>query len=110
MSHRNVAIIGDGKMGQSIRQLAVERGWRITAVVGERESADGVGVSRLSLGEPDVAVEFTQPSAAVANVLAWLREKVPVVVGTTGWDDSLPGVTPIPRGTGTAPLLFPHLS
>ena len=43
MRNHNVAIIGDGKMGQAIRQLAVERGWRVTAVVGERESAD-VGV------------------------------------------------------------------
>src|SRR5204862_8192840 len=93
MTNRNIAIIGDGKMGQAIRQLAVEKGWRVTAVIGERESADGVGISRLSLGEPDVAVEFTQPSAAVANGMAWLRERVPIVVGTTGWSDSLQEVT-----------------
>ena len=110
MSNRSLAIIGDGKMGQAIRQLAVERGWRVTAVVGERDSADGVGISRLSLGEPDVAVEFTQPSAAVANVTACLREKVPVVVGTTGWYDSLPEVTRIATETGTALLWSPNFS
>ena len=42
MTNRNLAIIGDGKMGQAIRQLAVEKGWRVTAVIGERESADGL--------------------------------------------------------------------
>ena len=110
MKNRSLAIIGDGKMGQAIRQLAVERGWRVTAVVGERESADGVGISRLSLGEPEVAVEFTQPSAAVPNVVACLRERVPVVVGTTGWYDSLPEVTRIATETGTALLWSPNFS
>ena len=110
MINRNLAIIGDGKMGQAIRQLAVERGWRVTAVVGERESADGVGISRLSLGEPDVAVEFTQPSAAVANVSACLRERVPVVIGTTGWYDSLQEVTRIATETGTPLLWSPNFS
>jgi len=110
MRNRNLAIIGDGKMGQAIRQLAVERGWRVTAVVGEHESADGAGISRLSLGEPDVAVEFTQPGAAVANVTSCLREGVPVVVGTTGWYDSLPQLTRIATETGTPLLWSPNFS
>src|SRR5437764_10197948 len=110
MTNHSVAIIGDGKMGQAIRQLAVEHGWRVTAVVGERESAEGVGISRLSLGEPDVAVEFTQPNASVPNVVACLRERVPVVVGTTGWYDSLPEVTRIATETGTALLWSPNFS
>jgi 4-hydroxy-tetrahydrodipicolinate reductase len=110
MTYRNIAIIGDGKMGQSIRQLAVERGWRVTAVVGERESADGVGISRLALGEPDVAVEFTQPSAATANITACLREGVAVVVGTTGWYESLPEITRIATETGTPLLWSPNFS
>src|SRR2546423_5312552 len=110
MTNRNIAIIGDGKMGQAIRQLAVERGWRVTAVIGERESADGVGISRLSLGEPDVAVEFTQPGAAVANVMGCLREGVPVVVGTTGWYEALPEVTRLANETGTPLLWSPNFS
>src|SRR3954465_14615688 len=110
MSNHSVAIIGDGKMGQAIRQLAVEHGWRVTAVVGERESAEGVGISRLSLGEPDVAVEFTQPSASVANVTACLREKVPIVVGTTGWYDSLPEVSRVATESGTGLLWSPNFS
>ena len=107
---RTLAIIGDGKMGQAIRQLAVDRGWRVSAIVGERESAEGVGISRESLGEPDVAVEFTQPSAAVANVMGCLRSSVPVVVGTTGWYDSLPELTRVAEETGTPLLWSPNFS
>jgi 4-hydroxy-tetrahydrodipicolinate reductase len=107
---RTVAIIGDGKMGQAIRQLALDKGWRVSAIIGERESAEGVGISRKSLGEPDVAVEFTQPDAAVANATACLRASVPVVVGTTGWYESLSEVTRIATETGTALLWSPNFS
>ena len=107
---RKVAIIGDGKMGQAIRQLALDKGWQVSAMLGERESAEGVGVSRQSLGDPDVAVEFTQPSAAVANVLACLRASVPVVVGTTGWYDSLPEVTRVATEASTGLLWSPNFS
>jgi len=110
MSERTIAIIGDGKMGQAIKHLAIEKGWAVSAVVGEHESAGGKGISAHSLGEPDVAVEFTQPDAAVANVVAALRAGVPVVVGTTGWYDALPEVTRIAKETGTSFLWSPNFS
>ncbi len=110
MSKRTIAIIGDGKMGQAIRDLALEKGWLVTAVIGERESADGVGISRRSLGEPDVAVEFSQPGAAVANISACLREGVPVVAGTTGWYDALSEVTRLANETGTPLIWSPNFS
>ncbi|MFL5488714.1 MAG: 4-hydroxy-tetrahydrodipicolinate reductase [Gemmatimonadaceae bacterium] len=110
MNKHGVAIIGDGKMGQAIRQLAVERGWRVTAIVGERESNRGAGINKQSLGAPEVAVEFTQPDAAVANIVACLRGQVPVVVGTTGWYESLPVVMDIAKETGTPMLWSPNFS
>jgi 4-hydroxy-tetrahydrodipicolinate reductase len=110
VSGRSIAIIGDGKMGQAIRQLATEKGWSVAAVIGERESAHGGGITAGSLGKADVAVEFTQPDAAVANVVASLRAGVPVVVGTTGWYDSLPEVTRVAKETGTGLLWSPNFS
>ena len=110
MSERSIAIIGDGKMGQAIRQLATEKGWTIAAMIGERESANGRGITASSLGNADVAVEFTQPDAAVANVTASLRAGVPIVVGTTGWYDSLGEVTRIATETGTGLLWSPNFS
>ena len=110
MSERSIAIIGDGKMGQAIRQLATEKGWNVAAMLGERENASGGGITASSLGNADVAVEFTQPDAAVANVIASLRAGVPVVVGTTGWYDSLAEVTRVATETGTGLLWSPNFS
>jgi len=110
MSERRIAIIGDGKMGQAIRQLALEKGWNVAAVLGERESAGGSGINAAALGSAEVAVEFTQPDAAVANITASLRAGVPIVVGTTGWYDALPEVTRIAKETGTGVLWSPNFS
>lgn len=110
MSGRSIAIIGDGKMGQAIRQLALEKGWNVSAMLGERESASGSGVNAGTLGNADVAVEFTQPDAAVANITSSLRAGIPVVVGTTGWYDALPEVTRIAKQTGTSLLWSPNFS
>jgi 4-hydroxy-tetrahydrodipicolinate reductase len=110
MSERRIAIIGDGKMGQAIRQLALEKGWTVAAMLGERESAGGTGINAATLGKAEVAVEFTQPDAAVANITASLRAGIPIVVGTTGWYDALPEVTGIAEETGTGLLWSPNFS
>jgi 4-hydroxy-tetrahydrodipicolinate reductase len=110
MTGRRIAIIGDGKMGQAIRDLALEKGWEVTAVIGEKESQRGSAINAKMLGNADVAVEFTQPDAAVANIVATLRAGVPVVVGTTGWYDSLAEVTGVTSETGKALLWSPNFS
>lgn len=110
MSARSVAIIGDGKMGQAIRQLALDKGWKVTAIVGENDNPGGKGIDAQSLGRPDVAVEFTQPDAAVGNITACLRAGVPIVAGTTGWYDALPDVTRLAKETGTPLLWSPNFS
>jgi 4-hydroxy-tetrahydrodipicolinate reductase len=110
MTSRRIAIIGDGKMGQAIRDIAIAKRWTVTAVIGEKESQNGAAINAQLLGNPEVAVEFTQPDAAVANISAALRAGVPVVAGTTGWYDSLPEVTRIAKETGTALLWSPNFS
>jgi 4-hydroxy-tetrahydrodipicolinate reductase len=97
-------------MGQAIRQLALDKGWKVTAVLGERENAGGAGITARSLGNPDVAVDFTQPDAAVGNIIACLKAGVPIVVGTTGWYQSLPEVTRVANETGTGLLWAPNFS
>ncbi|MEA2327509.1 MAG: 4-hydroxy-tetrahydrodipicolinate reductase [Thermoanaerobaculia bacterium] len=110
MSSRTIAIIGDGKMGQAIRDLAQAKGWKVAAQIGERESARGSGITRSMLGNADVALEFTEPKAAVANITAALRAGVPVVAGTTGWYDQLPAVTQVAIDAGTGLLWSPNFS
>lgn len=85
-----LAIIGMGKMGRAIEQLAPERGWEVVARIDAAENAHGDGITKASLGGADVAVDFTTPEAAVDNVHAAVAAGCPIVVGTTGWYAALP--------------------
>lgn len=87
---RRLAIVGMGKMGQAIAELAPARGWDVVARLDEAEMA--AGITRASLGNADVAVEFTVPGAAPSNIRAIVATGCPVVVGTTGWYDALDAV------------------
>jgi 4-hydroxy-tetrahydrodipicolinate reductase len=80
-----LAVIGDGKMGRAIASLAAEHGFELTAVLGEREVLPH-GITRPLLAGADVAVEFTTPRVAAANVRGCVAAGCPVVCGTTGWD------------------------
>lgn len=76
-----IALIGYGKMGKTIEKEAVERGHEIVLaidMINKDYSAD-------TLKAADVAIEFTQPEAAVKNIYKCFEAGVPVVVGTTGW-------------------------
>lgn len=80
---KRLAIVGMGKMGHALAELAPQRGWEVAATLDEVEV--GRGITRTSLGGADAAVEFTVPSAAPGNIRAIIAAGVPVVVGTTGW-------------------------
>jgi 4-hydroxy-tetrahydrodipicolinate reductase len=85
-----IALVGYGKMGRAVEQVAAARGHTISAVIA-RDSARPF--SRESLGGADVAIEFSVPDAAVPNAIACLRAGVPVVLGTTGWTPALAALT-----------------
>jgi 4-hydroxy-tetrahydrodipicolinate reductase len=93
MSGFRVAIVGDGKMGRAVADLARERGGTVTALIGLSENQDGHALTRDRLGDTEVVIEFTEPAAAPANILAAIRAGYPVVTGTTGWADQLERVT-----------------
>lgn len=80
-----IAVIGMGKMGRTVAQLAAERGWPVAAIIGAAENRGAAGITTESLQGADVAIEFTTPAAAPANVRACVRAGCPIVVGTTGW-------------------------
>lgn len=73
-----LAIIGYGKMGQMIDQLAPEYGFEVQARIDVNDDfAKAVG--------SDVAIEFTMPDSVIANLEKLAKAGVPMVVGTTGW-------------------------
>jgi 4-hydroxy-tetrahydrodipicolinate reductase len=96
----NIAIIGYGKMGKMIERTAREAGHRIAVIVDPLlpDSADLMGrvfktiEEAENLDEADVAIEFTRPDTATANISALVKRKIPLVVGTTGWYDKMAGV------------------
>ena len=74
-----IALLGYGKMGKIIEQIAVSRGHQIVI----KASKD----SKYNITDADVAIEFSVPSAAVENISNCLKHQIPVVSGTTGWLD-----------------------
>ena len=78
-----IALIGYGKMGHIIESIAIERGHEIVCVIDKDNVED---FNSAAFASADVAIEFTTPQTAEANVLRAWAVGVPVVSGTTGWN------------------------
>jgi 4-hydroxy-tetrahydrodipicolinate reductase len=98
-----LALIGMGKMGRAVRELAAARQWPVTA-----ELTGPFG--REKVANAQVAIEFTTPSAAPVNIRTCLAAGCPIVVGTTGWYDQLPAITQEVEREGGALLWGPNFS
>jgi 4-hydroxy-tetrahydrodipicolinate reductase len=79
-----ILLIGYGKMGRAIEQIAKERGHSLVACVSDRQG-DIAHICRSY--QPTIAFEFTSPESAARNIRALLSAGVPVVSGSTGWLD-----------------------
>ena len=82
----NIALIGYGKMGQAIEQIALERGHTIVLKI---NSSNAGAYTSENIRHADAAIEFTRPELAREHVLRALQAGVPVVCGTTGWNKDL---------------------
>ena len=76
------ALIGYGKMGQTIEKILIERGHSVVSIIDIDNQGD---FESDAFKSADVAIEFTTPSAAYANYLKCFAANIPVVAGTTGW-------------------------
>ena len=77
-----LALLGYGKMGQIIERFALERGHEVVLKISIDNLSD---FTTANLAVADVAIDFSAPDAAVANIYKCFEAGVPVVVGTTGW-------------------------
>jgi 4-hydroxy-tetrahydrodipicolinate reductase len=84
-----LAIVGHGKMGRLIEQLAPEYGFTVPAKFNSQNNASGCGLTAAALRGIDVAVEFSNPDSVAANIQLLAAAGVNTVVGTTGWLDQL---------------------
>jgi 4-hydroxy-tetrahydrodipicolinate reductase len=82
----NIGLIGYGKMGKAIEQIATDRGHVISTIVDVSNKSD---LSQITKSNVDVAIEFSEPGAAFHNISACIENGVPVVSGTTGWHSQL---------------------
>ncbi len=81
-----IGIIGYGKMGKAVEQIAISRGHEITAII-DVDNADGINEEFANI--IDVAIEFTAPASTKKNIYTCLKNKIPIVTGSTGWEIDL---------------------
>ena len=94
-----IALIGYGKMGHIIEEIARHRGHEIVAIIDKDNTDD---FDNKEFASADVAIEFTTPQTAVENYLRAFAAGVPVVSGTTGWLEHLDTIKSLcEQGKGT---------
>ena len=81
-----IALIGYGKMGKAIEEIALSRGHEIVKRIDIDNQQE---FTAPIIQKADVAIEFTSPHTAFENVKKCIEYNVPVICGTTGWTDKL---------------------
>ena len=77
-----IALIGYGKMGRMIEEIALGRGHQIVCIIDIHNQED---FDSTAFKSADVAIEFTTPAAAYNNYLRAFKHHIKVVSGSTGW-------------------------
>ncbi|HUQ97552.1 MAG TPA: 4-hydroxy-tetrahydrodipicolinate reductase [Chitinophagaceae bacterium] len=81
-----IALIGYGKMGKMVEEVALQRGHQIVLKIDKDNEED---FTQEQIAAADVAIEFTAPESAFENVKKGLMFGVPIVSGSTGWNENL---------------------
>lgn len=84
-----IALIGYGKMGKAIEEIAISRGHEVVLKVNDQNLGD---FNQENVSKADVAIEFTGPHSAYENVHQLIEFGIPVVCGSTGWTNQLPEI------------------
>jgi 4-hydroxy-tetrahydrodipicolinate reductase len=84
-----IALIGYGKMGKEIEDIALQRGHTIVLII-DKDNSETVTTGELQTA--DVAIEFSTPHTVLENIKKCLSASIPIVVGTTGWYDQFDAI------------------
>lgn len=113
----NLAILGYGKMGRTIAQLAPQRGFEVRLVIDIDANVGGAGSLPLSIGVTpenfkgiDVCIDFTEPKAALDNIRRVAATGTNLVVGTTGWHDRIDEVRKVVDSSGVGMVYAANFS
>jgi 4-hydroxy-tetrahydrodipicolinate reductase len=105
-----LALVGYGRMGRLVAELAPEHGFAVAATFASADNAGGKGLTPERLAGVDVAVDFSVAAAVPENVLRLAALGIPVVVGTTGWAAELPRVRAAVEQAGSGLLYGANFS
>lgn len=105
----NLLVLGRGKTGSLVAEVARERGHEVQAI-GAAENEGGRELTRDKLQAVDVVLDFTTPHAVIANIEACAAAGASMVVGTTGWYDELSRVRKLVETSGIGFLYAANFS
>jgi 4-hydroxy-tetrahydrodipicolinate reductase len=109
-TNKNLAIVGYGKMGKLIEQLAPQFGFDVKLKLDITDNAHGQGITGNAFKGIDAAIEFSTPDTAPENLTKLAELRVPTVAGTTGWTDQLARVTSAVNSNGAGLVWSPNFS
>lgn len=81
-----IALLGYGKMGRAIEEIAIGKGHTVVLKIDEHNQSD---FTRENISQADVAIEFTGPHSACDNIKKAIGLGIPVVSGSTGWTERM---------------------
>lgn len=105
-----LCIIGYGKMGRFIEAMAAQNGFEVVARIDPMVPEVSPAISMENLAGAEVCVEFSHPASVMDNIRAVAALKVPLVVGTTGWNAHLDEVRSLVEQHSTAILYGANFS
>jgi len=89
----NIALVGYGKMGKAVAEMAGQKGHAVSAIIDpEARGATAGEISASALKGAEVCIDFTVPEAALGNIRQYCKLGVNAVIGTTGWYGSIADV------------------
>jgi len=106
----NLALLGYGKMGKALAELAPQRDFAVRLVMDIDANAQGRGITREKFKDVDVAVDFTTPDSVVENVHRLAALGINMVVGTTGWHRHLAEVKDVVQKAGVGMVYAANFS
>lgn len=102
-----IALIGYGKMGKTIEKIAIEDGHEIVLRI-NREQLNDLSIENLR--KADVAIEFSTPQSVVKNIKLCFEAKIPIVIGTTSWNENKIEIEELCRKQGATMLAASNFS
>jgi 4-hydroxy-tetrahydrodipicolinate reductase len=105
----NLLLLGRGKTGSAVAQVAAERKHRI-AIAGAKENESNAALTAEKLRDIDAVIDFTAPHCVLANIEACVQAGKNMVVGTTGWHHELDRVRNLVERHGTGFLYAANFS